>query len=35
MDPEWWECDEAQLVAIQEAGPEGAPGPKGAGGGPR
>lgn len=35
MDPEWWECDEAQLVAITEAGPAGAPGPKAAGGGPR
>lgn len=35
MDPEWWECDEAQLVAIEEAGPKGAPGPKAVGGGPR
>jgi len=32
---EGWEGDEAQLVAIQEAGPKGAPGPKAAGGGPR
>lgn len=35
MDPEWWECDEAQLVAIEQAGPAGAPGPRAAGGGPR
>jgi hypothetical protein len=35
MDPEWWECDEAQLVAIEQAGPKGAPGPEAAGGGPR
>lgn len=35
VDPEWRECDEAQLVSIAQAGPKGAPGPQAAGGGPR